>query len=397
MKKILILLFLLPALPLHAQEPVRFFIERIELRNLHRAGREIILSEGRLHEGAVYTEADLHDANDRIERLPFILDAQFSLEKGSQRDAYVLVIALNETRSFFYGLDLVAYHSNDEQVNVEPEEAGVSGIGFRWFAGRRGMFHVALGSAREYSSTNARQTGTVEAGYTQYGLFGSDAFASISVAAPIDGDQLQALPQVTLGIPLTRTQTLTSSFTSTNFESTTHDHYRRKALRMEWSHNTTNNPFFPTRGTLLSAGPLFAADDATYVRFNRDTTHDELIHEKTHTVGLSLVAAHYWELSERNSVSLRGEADLRRTTGKRNELDLEDDYTPSSVRAAWSRSLWSQERVAEDGDMRLEASLRYMTGRKDYQFVRNHSTFANIAWVRRNAWGTMRLGVGYAW
>lgn len=396
MKKILFLLLFLAGLPLQAEEPVRFFIERIELRNLHRAGREIILSEARLHEVASYTEADLHAANDRIERLPFILDAQFSLEKGTRRDAYVLVITLNETRSFFYGLDLIGYHTDDEQFNVEPEEAGVSGIGFRWFTGRRGMFHLALGSQREYSSSEAKQIGTAEAGYTQYGLFGSDAFASVSVALPLGGDRPQALPQVTLGIPLSRAQTLTSSFTSTTFETINHSHYRRKALRVEWSHNTTNNPFFPTRGTLLSAGPLFAADDATYLVFRRDN-QDELIHEKTHTVGLSLVAAHYWELSERNSVSLRGEADLRRTTGTQNELDLEDDYTPSSVRVGWSRSLWSQERVAEDGDMRLEASLRYMTGRKDYQFVRNHSTFANIAWVRRNAWGTMRLGVGYAW
>lgn len=382
---------------MRAEEPVRFFIERIDLRNNHHAGREIILSEARLHEGAVYTEADLHDANDRLERLPFILDAQFSLEKGSRRDAYVLVITLNETRSFFYGLDLIAYHSNDDMaVRSEEEEEGVSGLGFRWFTGRRGMFHVALGTQREYYSSKAEQTGTVEAGYTQYGLFGSDAFASVSVGVPIDGDKLQALPQVTLGIPLSRTQTLTSSFTSTTFETFNHNHYRRKALRLEWSHNTTNNPFFPTRGTILSAGPLFAADDATYLIYHRDTLHDELVREKTHTVGLGLVAAHYWELSDRNSLSVRGEADLRHTAGTRNGVDVDDNYTPSSVRVAWSRSLWSQERVAEDGDMRLEAALRYLNGRKG-GFINEHSTFASIAWVRRNAWGTMRLGVGYAW
>ncbi|HKO57075.1 MAG TPA: hypothetical protein VJ276_14455 [Thermoanaerobaculia bacterium] len=398
MKKILLLLLLLAAAPLRAEEAVRFFIERIDLRNLHNAGRDVILTEARLHEGATYSEADLHDANDRIERLPFILDAQFSLEKGSRRDAYVLVITLNETRSFFYGLDLIAYHGGrDEQISVYAEDAGVSGIGFRWFAGRRGMFHVALGGEREYSSTNAKETGAVEAGYTQYGLFGSDAFASVSVAVPINGvGKVQTLPQVTVGIPLTPTQTLTSSFNSSDYESLGRNRYRRKALRLDWSHNTTNNPFFPTRGTLLSAGPLFAADDATYRVFHGDPIDEELIHDKTHTIGLSLAAAHYWELSERNSVSLRGEADLRRTTGKRNGVDLEDDYTPSSVRVGWSRSLWSRERVAVDGDMRLEAALRYMTGRKDYIFVEQHSTFATLAWVRRNAWGTMRFGVGYA-
>jgi outer membrane protein assembly factor BamA len=395
MKKILLLLLILAASPLRADEPVRFEIERIDIRNLRHAKRDIILSEGRLHEGAAYTEAELREANDRIERLPFLLGAQFSLEKGSHRDAYVLVISVNETRSFFYGIDAIAYYADDDQLSIMAEDSSFSGVGFRWFTGRRDMFHIALGSGQEYSSTNAKRTGTLEAGYTRYGLFGSDAFASVSIAAPVDpNSKLTPLPQVTLGIPLTRTQTLTSSFTSTDLEFS-RSRYRRKALRMEWSHNTTNHPFFPTRGTLLAAGPLFAADDASYEVFHRDGT--ELVHDKTHTVGLSLVAAHYWELSERNSLSLRGEADLRRTTGKRNDRDLEDDYTPSSVRVGWSRSLWSPERVAEDGDMRLEAALRYSTGRKDFLFVDRHSTFANVDWVRRNAWGTLRLGVGYAW
>lgn len=398
MKKLLLLLLLLGVMPATAQESVRFHVESIDVRQLRHAKRDIILSEARLHEGGRYTESDLHDAADRIERLPFVLDAQFSLEKGSRRDAYVLVITINETRPFFYNLDVTAYTANNDPFNVLSDNESVSGAGYRWFVGRRGMIHVAGGAEQEYSSASAKRASTAEVGYTQYGLFGRDVFASISVATPTEDhlDKVTFLPQLTLGLPLSRTQTLTTSFTTSDIERH-FDTYRRKALRLEWSHNTTNDPFFPTRGTLVAVGPLFAADDAYYSRYNPQTRQTEALHDKTHTIGLSVVAAHHWEISERDSISARGEADLRHTNGDRNGAELDDSYTPGSLRVSWSRSLWSRERVAVDGDMRLEGALRFTSGPHEIFFEDTHTTFASVDWVRRTSWGAMRIGLGYAW
>src|SRR4051794_36154153 len=115
-------LLLLLSAPLRAEEPVRFFVERIDVRNLRHAGREVIVSEARLHEGGAYSEAELREANDRIERLPFVLDAQFSLEKGSRRDAYVLVISVEETKPFFYGIDMTLFHTKDDAVQAVPSD-----------------------------------------------------------------------------------------------------------------------------------------------------------------------------------------------------------------------------------------------------------------------------------
>jgi outer membrane protein assembly factor BamA len=60
----------------------RFLIERIDVRKLVHASADVIRAESRLHEGESYAEADLRAASDRVRRLPFMLDAAFSLERG---------------------------------------------------------------------------------------------------------------------------------------------------------------------------------------------------------------------------------------------------------------------------------------------------------------------------
>lgn len=379
---------------------MRFFVERIDVRNLRHAGRDVIVSEARLHEGAAYSEAELREASDRIERLPFVLDAQFSLEKGSRRDAYVLVMTVEETKPFFYGIDFTLYRAPDEHLVVAPVDDRLSSVGYRFFTGRRGMVHLAV-AEHEYLSSHAERTGAIGVGYTQYSLFGSDAFASVNLSLPLGtASSRQLLPEVVVGLPLTSTQTLTVSAVSSLVDSNySRNVYRRRAIQAEWSHNTTNHPFFPTRGTLLSAGPLFAEDDDTYHVFSYvagEPPRQTEVRERTHTVGLGLAAAHYWELSDRNSVALRGEADLRHTAGRRNGLRISDNYTPTSAIVSFSHSLLDPRQV-RDADSRLEASLRLGNGRKDYFFFREHSAIASLDWVFRNAWGAVRLGVGYAW
>src|SRR5207253_1347510 len=88
-----------------ADDVPRFLIERIDVRNLRHASPEIVIAESRLKEGVAYDERELAAASDRINRLPFILEAAFSLEKGSVRDSYVLAITVSETKPFFYVLD----------------------------------------------------------------------------------------------------------------------------------------------------------------------------------------------------------------------------------------------------------------------------------------------------
>ena len=92
--------------PPEAVEPsaeiARFLIETITVETDRKASVGIIESETLLKEGETYTEDDLRQAVARVHRLPFVLGADFSLRKGSERGAYELVIQTYTVRWFFY-------------------------------------------------------------------------------------------------------------------------------------------------------------------------------------------------------------------------------------------------------------------------------------------------------
>src|SRR6476661_6584206 len=88
------------ALPALAQEaaPGRFVIERIEVRNAQRVATRVIVAETTLREGSEYSEDDVRAAVERVNRLPFILSAEFALENGTAEGRRVLVINVTEMK-----------------------------------------------------------------------------------------------------------------------------------------------------------------------------------------------------------------------------------------------------------------------------------------------------------
>lgn len=85
-----------------AQEPARFLIEKITVEGPKAAAVNIVRAETLLRAGESYTEDQLRQAVYRVHRLPFVLDASFSLRKGSRRGAYELLIEVEPARWFFY-------------------------------------------------------------------------------------------------------------------------------------------------------------------------------------------------------------------------------------------------------------------------------------------------------
>ena len=115
-----------------------------------------------------------------------------------------------------------------------PDDLRLSSVGYRFFTGRRGMFHAAIGE-HEYSSSNGNRTGTAGVGYTQYGLFGGDGFASVNLSMPIGTTGSRSLlPELVVGVPLTATQTLTLS-ADRSLVDFGRSEYRRRSFRIEWS------------------------------------------------------------------------------------------------------------------------------------------------------------------
>ena len=66
---------------------------------------------------APISEGDLQQALHRIERLPFVVSADFALRRGSERGRFALVVKVVETMPVFAGGDLGIYvYSGSRQV-----------------------------------------------------------------------------------------------------------------------------------------------------------------------------------------------------------------------------------------------------------------------------------------
>ena len=383
-----LLLLLCLAVPLRAEETARFLIERIDVRHLTHVSPDVIKAESRIHEGQTVTEAELRDADSRIKRLPFVLDAAFSLERGSVRDAYVLVITVSETRPLFYLLELVPFARARNAVR-EVDNAAL--IGGRLFAGG-GAFHIALIGSQNRRPFGIDYYSAVQAGYTRYGLFGGRAFASLTINRSIPpSERGSALPGGVIGVALAPNETLTISYNAFDLRGVesrrTERHFESRI-----AYDTTNQPFFPTNGSLLSVTPLLAWIDVSALTGSSFATHDS-------AVGLESRAERYWPLDDRLSFAAMSEGGVvhlshygraPNTSGHSAEY-----YGSGTVRL--SRTLGDVNAPGESL-RRLELSLRVASKEQIYVPARRDSaTQLSVTWVRRDAWGVLRFGLGYSW
>jgi outer membrane protein assembly factor BamA len=401
-----------------AAVPPRFFIERIEIRNTTRVSPVVVAAESRLREGSEYTEAELRDAAARLTRLPFLLNVDFALERGSERGRHVLVITVTETRSFFYRLDIVPVVEQGPTTQIEigsplPDNDTSAALGYRWFLGRRGALHVAL-IGRD-STELTRGYGAFAVGWTQYDLFGTRAFATINIK---DSPELGISPQLVIGVPLSLNQTFTAEYdelvvdydVSYAIKEAFDERDTQRLARLTWSYNTTNHPFLPTEGTLFSAGPVIAwRDESSFLFVVGDPDGDQIIQSVVHTriVGVEGTARRYWEITDRDSVSLGVTTRLANFDQRYNILDGQETHSYNTLSGVavggFSRSLWSPERRAQGGDSRIEfnlsARVRGRSSAEPERLFRTNDRVAQISgsWVRHSSWGTFRIGLGIAW
>jgi hypothetical protein len=433
-RTIFVILIVAIAIPTVAQDAppdaatAAFFIERIEVRNARRVSADVVIAESRLREGQQYTEQQLRDASTRLSRLPFLLSVDFALEKGSERGRHVLVLNIVETKPFFYLLDLRPIFSDDGYPdNAHVDYSGHLGagdtsgvLGFRWFVGRRGAFHAGVTSQDDNRNYTPDYT-AITAGYTQYDILGTRAFATLNLKRPIEGYGKGAVvPELVVGLPLSPNQTLTleveearldnkATSTAIFFEDGVHQTFVQevttestaRTLSARWAYNTTNHPFLPTRGSYLSVTPIYFTGDSHTrdIRIHPVTgeavQRDDVRHNNT--VALEADAAQYWEVTDRDSFSAGVKAGYSRGEYRSTLrfLDEERDDHFGIVYGGWSRSLWPRERQRH-GDSRVEVDARYSNRTHPY-LDDVDGMQVSASWVRRSSWGTLRLGAGYAW
>ncbi len=403
------------AIPTLAQEaaPDRFVIERIDVRNAQRVATRVIIAETTLREGRAYSEDDVRAGVERVNRLPFLLSADFVLEKGTAEGRRVLVINVTEMKRLSFLVDgrgLLGDTESHRTVDYDFDRPGESNdaAAARWFAGDSSMFHFTLAVRRGRQSFTSRYSAW-EIGYTRYNLFGTGAFASFNIRTPVDSvNERRFSPQIAAGVPLTERQTLSVEYHDTSFvKDTLHlfganlgELHVERVISLAWTYDTTDQPYAPARGTLVRIAPLRMMEDRAAFHSIPRSTAFQAYAEHINTYGVDFAALHYWKVSDVGSVYagvIGGWA------------DIEDRIHPPSaapngarrpsyeiVQAGYSRDLGNG--GSKGGSSRLELEGRF---RKD-QFglpssAMDHDRAIEVSasWVRRSVLGTLRLGIGY--
>ncbi len=267
------------AQPVGEEEP-HFFIERLRVEGLQRVSPELIIAETLLESERVYSEGDLRAAIYRLQRLPFVLDADFTLGRGSQRGRYELQIMVRETRPFFFSSTWATtlFNNGVRESRDSSDTESSTQLGWRFFVGRSGVLFAAFGV------DGGSLGGGAQLGFTQYDLLGRGIFLSLTLAK--NGCCETAFPlgldptfsewdtdgafrtSITLGVPLNRNQSIQLALS--NLESSdqqgrrllqtelgailAYNTLRHRNITLSWNLDTTDDPLFPSRGLELSGG-----------------------------------------------------------------------------------------------------------------------------------------------
>jgi hypothetical protein len=313
-----------------AGEPL-FTIEDLRVEGLRFASPRIIVAESNIVFGRAYSEVELRDSLARIQRLPFVVHADFALRRGSERNRYVLVVTVEETKPL-----VVDYGSLFEAIGGWPrglfhENSGVyrhneeyPDFGVRLFPGSRSML---LLTADAHGDDDFIVRPVFGISWTQYDLFGTRASASISARYREESLSLNGLGLVvgreglrfrdhllfdaSVAVPLSGNQALRAEWYRANAVVVTgpdeanrlgETHYDRPALL--WIYNSQNDLLFPTRGAY---GEIRAETQSgvrpVYAPGTRNT-----IEERYWNQDLAVQVAKFYPLTAVQSIVVSGDA-----------------------------------------------------------------------------------------
>jgi hypothetical protein len=411
----LVVLAVLTGITAEAEEPNTLFIETITVTGLRNVSREVVVSESLLREGESYTEEQLRQAVFRINRLPFVLETSFSLRKGTKRGTHKLVIEVKETLRFFFGLEMPMVIT-DLPFSIEPEliqpplrrsefdedAEGLLLAGYRFFIGSRGVLFAALDTTTE----------GIEVGYTQYDLFGANAFLNVGISHGIGNDSWGS--DLEFGLPVKGNHSLRLLWSGrqedwTSQSSRSRDWERHLAFR--WHSDTRNDILFATRGALITAGIEYF--DSRY-RF-RDLPHEfndaqpEIRFQRDEDLLAAVFTAQkFHQINSRSSWSFGGRAAVGRAHYWVTEDSWWSQYLPNDVNQqifeadaniGYLHTLWRPAASRQLNDLRWRTNLSLYGGHSQYdKFTTNDSIgrlslTTSLAW--RSRWGVLRFAVSY--
>jgi hypothetical protein len=391
----------LSALPAGTDPAASFLVEKITVAgNRRAASARIVVEESLLKEGKSYTEDDLRVALRRIKRLPFVVEADFALNKRDEGGAYELVFTVQEMGSLFAnvqternvgGRDPIASLVPFPQPDVAL--AGDSLLGLQATVGSTGFVFASVGDSNSFS----------QAGYTQFGLFGAGSFASLDLAYDPFGHRIT--PTLTAGVALTANQSLRGSVSrlhSSEGSGPFRLSFEDRSAELDWLYDTTDDPFFPTRGTTIDT-------DLTYESFE-DRSHEldgSAFNLGEHIGTLLLSGHHHLPLGERQSLSFGLTGSTYRYDASASSPELLNGPGPTfgyqgTVDLGYAVDLLQGEQAWRGGKLRLETTASYGTVsiardlRSSDQVDPVHQLSLRETLTYRSPWALVRLALLYS-
>ncbi len=384
-----------------AEEPrPRFLVDSIRVTGLRYASERVIVAETRLQPGRAYTEAELHAGAARAARLPFVVRIDLRLERGESRGAYQLLIDVVEAKPLFLGGTWRTGGDADDDL----ESATVGG---RTFVGRSGVLHAAV---------SAGSGGAAEAGYTQYDLFGTGAFAAAMLEYRRDVttgesdispdafiDSLDASDHITLrlvaGVPIRGNHALRASWTrepavqrgSDLFGDDPFELTHISTAELSYIYDSTDDPLFPMSGLSVVGTAAQRSGPILLRRPNQPVLRTD--YERP---SFLLDARKHWRLTPRQSVSL---ASALRYVKRETDLAEYGLQTATSRRIAFDAGYAFTLLDDPRGELRAEAGVGYAALRQTNprpffepdEVVATSTPTAFVGLVYRSQWAVFRL------
>jgi Omp85 superfamily domain len=382
-----------------------FTIERIEVRNAHVVAPQVLAAETLLREGTDVSEEDVRAGVRRLVRL-YAFAVDYMLEPGSDAARRVVVINVRENHRLWFlvdarfaqlhvPIDALDYDFPDPTAGWKHAAAGV-----RWTFADGSAAHFGMTTLR-----NRRLLGTdysaYEAGYTRRRILGTPFFATVIVRSPVDSlEEKTFTPEAIVGYPLTADQTLTLEYEDTSFRD---DRFRfgsndfrrlhfERSLSASWTHDTTDEPYTPMRGTFVKVEPFVWMVD--HASFRQRPSGFEGSSQHLTAVGVDLAAERHWQRSEVSSFSAGiqagwGTVRQRQTPGVPSEFRWRPSF--EVIQGGYARRIGGSHVELEGRVMlRQTSGLEILT-----PGFTGTSYEASAAWARRFPLGTFRLGFTY--
>lgn len=396
-------------------DPVdRFLIEKITIEGLQRrSARAIVTAETRLQEGETYTEAALRQAIYRVKRLPFVLDAEMSLRRGSERGAYELVVTVEPTRPVFFLaqtdgriLSEDTPFSNDDRFFYSSRATA----GVRQFLGTRGLVFASVSKSESYAPS-------YQAGYTRYNLAGAGSYGSVGIQWERDdhlGERERTGASAELGLPLAANHSLRSRLSWSRSVGdlalivvepperfTIDSRSETWGAGLDWIYDTTDDPVFSTEGEQVTGTVSWRQGEG------RGRLREEVplpvpalwTDESATSLDLGLSGRRHFRLTSRQSVAAGAGVSFSEYEQKERTFRNRSRTFSTGLEGRHSLSLWGFEKTERFGDLRLESGIYVSHSRIRASYLADDAsrTSAGLSSsvVFRNAWGILRVSLSY--